>query len=63
MTHKNIIALLGQAIREGKYINITYKNQNEVINPFWIAILNINANDRIIEINGSKIVSYSKSIC
>src|SRR5690606_21553508 len=31
----------------GKYLDITYKNQNEEINPFWISILDINANDEL----------------
>ncbi len=47
MTDKNITALLGKAIREGKYLNITYKNQNGEITPFWICILDINANDEL----------------
>jgi superfamily I DNA and/or RNA helicase len=47
MADNKITALLGQAIREGKYLNITYKNQNEEINPFWICILDINANDEL----------------
>ena len=47
MTHNNITVLLGQAIREGKYLNITYKNQNGEITPFWICILDINANDEL----------------
>lgn len=47
MTDKNITALLGQAIREGKYLNITYKNQNGEITPFWICVLDINANDEL----------------
>lgn len=47
MTDKNITALLGQAIREGKYLNITYKNQIGEINPFWICVLDINANDEL----------------
>jgi hypothetical protein len=47
MTDKNITALLGQAIREGKYLNITYKNQNEEITLFWMCVLDINANDEL----------------
>lgn len=47
MTDKNITALLGQAIREGKYLNITYKNQIGEINPFWISVFDINANDEL----------------
>ena len=45
--NKNTIALLGKAIREGKYLNITYKNKNGEITPFWICILDINAYDEL----------------
>jgi len=47
MIKKNITALLGKAIREGKYLNITYKNKIGEITPFWICILDINANDEL----------------
>lgn len=47
MADKKITVLLGQAIREGKYLNITYKNQNEEIHPFWICVLDVNANDEL----------------
>jgi len=47
MADNKITVLIGQAIREGKYLNITYKNQNEEINPFWISILDINADDEL----------------
>lgn len=43
MPNKNIIALLGQAIREGKYLSIRYKNKKGEVTPFWISILDINA--------------------
>lgn len=43
MNDKNILALLGKAIREGKYLNITYKNKTGEVTPFWISILDINA--------------------
>ncbi|MCB0749278.1 MAG: DNA helicase, partial [Ignavibacteriae bacterium] len=47
MIKKNITALLGKAIREGKYLNITYKNRDGDITAFWISILDINANDSL----------------
>ena len=47
MIEKNITALIGKAIREGKYLNITYKNKNGDITPFWISILDINASDEL----------------
>src|SRR5688572_30494966 len=47
MTNQSIIVLIGKAIREGKYLSILYKNQNGEVTPFWIAILDINANDEL----------------
>jgi len=47
MINKNTTALIGKAIREGKYLNITYKNKDGEITPFWISILDINANDEL----------------
>jgi len=47
MSKTSTIALIGKAIREGKYLNITYKNKNDEINPFWISILDINANGEL----------------
>ena len=47
MIKKNITTLLGKAIREGKYLNITYKNKDGDITAFWISILDINANDAL----------------
>lgn len=47
MIEKNITALIGKSIREGKYLNITYKNKNGDITPFWISILDINADDEL----------------
>ncbi|MFN8255727.1 MAG: hypothetical protein U0W24_08570 [Bacteroidales bacterium] len=47
MMDRNTISLIGKAIREGKYLNITYKNKNGEITPFWICILDINANDEL----------------
>jgi hypothetical protein len=43
MIDKKITILIGKAIREGKYLNITYKNRSGEITPFWISILDINA--------------------
>ncbi len=44
MIDSNITLAIGKAIREGKYLSIKYKNKNGDITPFWIAILDINAN-------------------
>lgn len=48
MSELSTIALIGKAIREGKYLNITYKNKSGEITPFWISILDITANDKLI---------------
>lgn len=47
MIDKKTTTLIGKAIREGKYLNITYKNKNGEITPFWISILDINSNDEL----------------
>lgn len=47
MINKSTTVLIGKAIREGKYLNITYKNKDGEITPFWISILDINANDEL----------------
>ena len=47
MIDKKIEELVGKAIREGKYLNITYKNKNGDVSPFWISILDLNANDEL----------------
>jgi len=47
MIDKKIAILIGKAIREGKYLNITYKNRSGEITPFWISILDIKANDEL----------------
>jgi hypothetical protein len=43
MIDKKITILIGKAIREGKYLNITYKNKSGEVTPFWISIHDINA--------------------
>lgn len=47
MLVNNIIIQIGKSIREGKYLDIVYKNQNEEITRFWISILDINANGEL----------------
>ncbi len=47
MINQKIITLIGEAIREGRYLNITYKNKQGEIHPFWIRILDISADDKI----------------
>jgi hypothetical protein len=47
MSKLSTIALIGKAIREGKYLNITYENKSGDITRFWIAILDINARNEL----------------
>jgi len=47
MIDKKITTLIGKAIREGNYLNITYKNKLGEITPFWISILDINHRDEL----------------
>jgi superfamily I DNA and/or RNA helicase len=48
MIDKKITVLIGKAIREGKYLSITYKNKNGEITPFWISIFDINEKDELL---------------
>lgn len=43
MIDRNIMVTIGKAIREGKYLNIRYKNKDGDITPFWVSILDISA--------------------
>ena len=38
---RNILALIGKAIKEGKYLDISYKNEKTETTRFWISILDI----------------------
>lgn len=46
-TRQQIVKDIGRAIREGRYLSITYKNQGGTITPFWISILDINEYDEL----------------
>lgn len=48
MTNKKITVCIGEAIREGKYLNITYKNKEGKVTPFWISIWDITRHDKIV---------------
>ncbi|RAI93850.1 DEAD/DEAH box helicase [Algoriphagus yeomjeoni] len=50
MIDKKITSLIGKAIREGKYLNITYKNKEGNITPFWVSILDINSK-AVLQVN------------
>lgn len=43
MPEVSTIALIGKAIREGKYLNISYTNKSEENTYFWMRILDINS--------------------
>jgi hypothetical protein len=47
MANNNIAVLIGKAIREGKYLNIGYKNSRGEHTQFWISILDIPATDML----------------
>ncbi|MEQ1666158.1 MAG: AAA domain-containing protein, partial [Bdellovibrionales bacterium] len=47
MIGKKITTIIGKAIREGKYMNITYENKSGEITPFWISILDINEKNEL----------------
>jgi len=48
MKHKKITVSIGEAIREGKYLSITYKNKQDEVKSFWISILDITSDDKIV---------------
>ncbi|WP_133531618.1 DEAD/DEAH box helicase [Flavobacterium dankookense] len=48
MTNKKITVTIGEAIRQGKYLSITYKNKQDEVKHFWISILDITSNDKIV---------------
>lgn len=48
MNNKQITIKIGQAIKEGKYLDITYKNINGEVKYFWISIFDISSNDKIV---------------
>ena len=48
MNNKQITIKIGQAIRDGKYLDIYYKNKQGEVKHFWISILDITSNDKIV---------------
>lgn len=48
MSNKKITVIIGEAVREGKYLSINYKNKQGQVKPFWISILDITAEDKIV---------------
>lgn len=48
MKNKKITVSIGEAIRQGKYLSITYKNKQDEVKSFWISILDITSNDKIV---------------
>jgi len=47
MIDQKTTVLIGKAIREGKYLNIIYKNKNGEITRFWISILDIKSSKKL----------------
>jgi hypothetical protein len=47
MLAPNIPILIGKSIREGKYLNIAYKNKSGDSTQFWISILDIPSKDEL----------------
>lgn len=48
MSKKNITISIGEAIREGKYLNITYKNKQGEVTSFWISVLDITNDGKVV---------------
>jgi superfamily I DNA and/or RNA helicase len=48
MDSKKITVAIGEAIRQGKYLDITYKNREDKVHRFWISILDIYGNNKIV---------------
>lgn len=48
MSTKKITVSIGEAIREGKYLNITYKNKQGEVTNFWISVLDISNNGKVV---------------
>lgn len=44
---KSIISLIGQSIKESKYLSVTYQNSTGDITPFWMSVQDISANDEL----------------
>ena len=44
---RNILALIGKSIKEGKYLDISYKNEKNETTRFWISILDISASGQL----------------
>ncbi len=50
MSSKDVLSNIGKAIREGKYLSISYENKDGKTTKYWICILDIFENDRL-EVN------------
>lgn len=48
MINRKVTIKIGEAIREGKYLSIHYKNKQGEVKPFWISILDITPDDKIV---------------
>lgn len=48
-----------RAIYEGKWLSIEYKNQNEEVTRYWVAVLDINLRDQSLKVDGLHLAKYS----
>lgn len=48
MSKSKITTVIGEAIRKGKYLSITYKNRQGEVTYFWICVLDITADDKVV---------------
>lgn len=48
ISNNKITVAIGEAIKKGKYLSITYKNLQGEVKPFWISIMDITYNGKIV---------------
>ena len=48
ISNNKITVAIGEAIKKGKYLSITYKNLHGEVKPFWISIMDITYNGKIV---------------
>ncbi|WP_353086427.1 AAA domain-containing protein [Flavobacterium sp.] len=48
MIHKRTTVAIAEAVRGGRYLSIKYKNKEGKVSPFWISILDLKGDDKIV---------------
>ena len=48
-----------RAIHEGKWLGIEYKNEQEKITKYWIAVISINLAKRTMQVEGLHLAEYT----